>query len=61
MNAERLTTDAGQRRAAWKRLADRVLTDKAAGLPLPPQALWAYSQRLTGFVSTRTGSCASPA
>ncbi|KMO17808.1 ABC transporter substrate-binding protein [Methylobacterium platani] len=49
MNAERLTTDAAQRKAAWKRLADRVLTDKPLVYLFHRRLLWAYSQRLTGF------------
>ncbi len=61
MNAERLTTDPAARKAAWKRLADRVLTDK----PL----VYLFHRRCSGptrrnspaSASIRTGSCASPA
>ncbi|GJD51839.1 Periplasmic dipeptide transport protein [Methylobacterium crusticola] len=49
MNAERLTTDAGQRKAAWKRLADRVLTDKPLVYLTHRKLLWAYTPKLTGF------------
>ncbi|TNC11261.1 ABC transporter substrate-binding protein [Methylobacterium terricola] len=49
MNAERLTTDPAQRKAAWKRLADRVLADKPLVYLFHRRLLWAYSQRLTGF------------
>jgi peptide/nickel transport system substrate-binding protein len=49
MNAERLTTDPAARKAAWKRLADRVLTDKPLVYLFHRRLLWAYSQRLTGF------------
>ncbi|MGF3025821.1 ABC transporter substrate-binding protein [Methylobacterium aquaticum] len=49
MNAERLTTDPAARKAAWKRLVDRVLTDKPLVYLFHRRLLWAYSQRLTGF------------
>ncbi len=49
MNAERLTTDPTARKAAWKRLADRVLTDKPLVYLFHRRLLWAYSQKLTGF------------
>lgn len=49
MNAERLTTDPAARKAAWKRLADRVLTDKPLVYLFHRRLLWAYSQKLTGF------------
>ncbi|TGD97340.1 ABC transporter substrate-binding protein [Methylobacterium nonmethylotrophicum] len=49
MNASRLTTDAGERKAAWKRLADRVLTDKPLVYLFHRKLLWAYSQKLSGF------------
>ncbi|MFH6785430.1 MULTISPECIES: ABC transporter substrate-binding protein [Methylobacterium] len=49
MNAERLTTDPAERKAAWKRLAGRVLTDKPLVYLFHRRLLWAYSQKLTGF------------
>ncbi|MGX7707180.1 ABC transporter substrate-binding protein [Methylobacterium sp. Gmos1] len=49
MNAERLTTEPAERKAAWKRLADRVLTDKPLVYLFHRRLLWAYSQKLTGF------------
>ena len=48
--AERGTIDPDKRRAAWKALADRVLTDRPGVYILHRKLLWAYNQKLSGFV-----------
>ncbi|KAB1072328.1 ABC transporter substrate-binding protein [Methylobacterium planeticum] len=50
LQAERGSVDAGTRQAAWKRLADRVLTDRPGIYLLHRKLLWAYGPKLTGFV-----------
>ena len=50
LQAERGTIDPAKRKAAWKALADHVLTDRPGIYILHRKLLWAYSQKITGFV-----------
>lgn len=50
LQAERGTVDPAKRKAAWKALADQVLKDRPGIYILHRKLLWAYSQKLTGFV-----------
>ena len=47
--AERATGDPAARAAAWRRLADRVLSDRPGIYLYHRRLLWAYAGKLTGF------------
>ena len=55
LQAERGTVDPAKRKAAWKALADQVLKDRPGIYILHRKLLWAYSQKLTGFVPYPAG------
>lgn len=55
LQAERGTVEPAKRQAAWKALADRVLTDRPGLYLLHRKLLWAYTRKLTGFVAYPDG------
>lgn len=50
LQAERGSVDSSKRKAAWKALADKVLTDRPSVYLMHRKLLWAYSPKITGFV-----------
>ena len=50
MMAAARTVDPAKRKSAWKALADQVLKDRPGIYILHRKLLWAYSQKITGFV-----------
>ncbi|GJE03275.1 ABC transporter substrate-binding protein [Methylobacterium isbiliense] len=50
LQAERGSVDPEKRKAAWKALADKVLSDRPGVYLMHRKLLWAYSPKISGFV-----------